>query len=168
MWCERTLGTQEYNLTAASVVPGSSIIKTPSVVILTPSRDDTRLVQPSGTETSTVKDLKCFSAHSKVYHSSTRSSTFSVLCAVCIRWTSTLFFVFVIIFTLEPPQLQHHRAALQVVEQALAGVQGGKVYSVIQHRIDIVPHSWTEQIATAVKQPKPEGREERDATTKKV
>lgn len=66
-----------------------------------------------------------------------------------------------IAFTLEPPQLQHHRAALQVVQQAPAGVQGGKVYSVIQHWVDIVPHSRTEQIATAVKQSKPERGEER-------
>ena len=45
---------QEYRLniklTAVSVGPASSMMKTPSVVILSPSRDDVRSVQPSETE----------------------------------------------------------------------------------------------------------------------
>lgn len=64
--------------------------------------------------------------------------------------------------TLEPPQLQHHRAALQVVEQALAGVQRGKVHPVVQHGVDVVPHRWAEQIATAVEQTEPERRGEHE------
>lgn len=50
--CQRSSLTQEYRfkLTAASDGLASSMIKTPSVVILTPSRDDIRSVQPSETE----------------------------------------------------------------------------------------------------------------------
>lgn len=40
------------------------------------------------------------------------------------------------------------------------------MHSVIQHGIDIVPHSWTEQVATTVKQPEPERREEQDPIAK--
>lgn len=55
--------------------------------------------------------------------------------------------------TLQAPELQHQRAALQVVEQALGGVEGGKVNSVIQQRVDIVPHSRGVQRLAAVEQP---------------
>lgn len=68
-----------------------------------------------------------------------------------------------LILTLKPPQLQHHSAALQVVEQTLGGVQGGKVYSVIQHGVDVVPHGWSEQILAAVKQPETGRTEEEEA-----
>lgn len=45
-------------------------------------------------------------------------------------------------------------------------MQGGKVDSVIQHGIDIVPHSRTEQVGTTVEQPEPERREEQEPTAK--
>lgn len=64
--------------------------------------------------------------------------------------------------TLESPQLQHYSAALQVVEQALGGVEGGKMYSVIQHGIDVVPHSRRKQRLTAVKQPETDRVEEKE------
>lgn len=49
---ETSLQMQKYiiRLTAVSAGPASSMTKTPSVVILTPSRDDIRSVQPSETE----------------------------------------------------------------------------------------------------------------------
>lgn len=42
------------------------------------------------------------------------------------------------------------------MEQTLGGVEGGDVNSVTQLRVDIVPHSWREQILSAVKQPEPD------------
>lgn len=71
-----------------------------------------------------------------------------------------------LILTLKPPQLQHHSAALQVVEQALGGVQGGKVYSVIQHGVDVVPHGRGEQILAAVKQPETGRTQEEEAESR--
>lgn len=63
---------------------------------------------------------------------------------------------------MKPPQLQHYSAALQVVEQALGRVEGGEVNSVIQHRIDVVPHSRSEQMLAGVKQPETDRAEEED------
>lgn len=54
--------------------------------------------------------------------------------------------------TLKPPELQNNCAALQVVQQALGGPQGGEVSSVIQQGVDVVPHSWGVQRLAAVKQ----------------
>lgn len=45
-------------LTVLSVGPVSSMMKTPSVVILTPSRDDAKSVQPSECETNKVSNMK--------------------------------------------------------------------------------------------------------------
>lgn len=66
------------------------------------------------------------------------------------------------ILTLKAPELQHHSAALQVVQQTLGGVEGGEVDSVIQQRVDIVPHGWSVKRLTAVKQPETKRGEEEE------
>lgn len=65
-----------------------------------------------------------------------------------------------LLITLKAPQLQHQGAALQVVEQTLGGVQGGEVNSVVQLRVDVVPHSWCEESPAAFKQPEADPEEE--------
>lgn len=62
------------------------------------------------------------------------------------------------VLTLKTPQLQHHGAALQVVEQTLGGVEGGEVNSVVQARIDVVPHSRSEQRLAAAEHPESDTR----------
>ncbi|TNN43727.1 hypothetical protein EYF80_046072 [Liparis tanakae] len=65
--------------------------------------------------------------------------------------------VHLLVLTLKAPQLQHHSAALQVVQQTLGGVQRGEVNPVVQQRVDVVPHSRRVEGLAAVIEPEPEG-----------
>lgn len=65
-----------------------------------------------------------------------------------------------LLLTLKAPQLQHQGAALQVVEQTLGGAGGGEVDSVVQLRVDVVPHSRREESPAAFKQPETDTVEE--------
>ncbi len=68
--------------------------------------------------------------------------------------------------TLKAPELQHYSAALQVVQQTLGGVEGCEVNSVIQQRVDVVPHGRSVERLAAVKQPETERVGEEDIRTK--
>lgn len=127
-------------------------MKMPSAVILTPSRDDSKSVQPSERESAEFSALVFLFLFILL-----KVKIYCENCFCLVSHPSPL------ILTLKPPQLQHHSAALQVVEQTLGGVQGGKVYSVIQHGVHIVPHSWSEQILAAAKEPETGRTEEEEA-----
>jgi len=73
--------------------------------------------------------------------------------------------VHLLVLTLKAPQLQHHGAALQVVQQTLGGVQRGKVNPVVQKRVDIVPHSRRVEGLAAVIEPEPEGEGKAKSST---
>lgn len=62
--------------------------------------------------------------------------------------------------TLQAPQLQHQGAALQVAEQTLGCVEGAEVDSVLQLRVDVVPHCRCEQSPAAFEQPETDPAEE--------
>lgn len=62
-----------------------------------------------------------------------------------------------LILTLKAPELQNYSAALKVVQQTLGCVEGGKVNSMIQQRVDVVPHGRSVERPAAVKQPKTDG-----------
>lgn len=63
---------------------------------------------------------------------------------------------------MKAPQLQHDGAALQVVQHTLRGVEGSEVDSVLQQRVDVVPHRWSVERLAAVEQPETERREEEE------
>lgn len=75
-------------------------------------------------------------------------------------------FIHLFILTLKAPELEHYSAALQVVQQTLGGVEGGEVNSVIQQRVDVVPHSRSVERLAVVKKPETERVGEEEIRTK--
>ena len=66
--------------------------------------------------------------------------------------------------TLQPPELQHQGAALQVVQQPLGAAGAAEVEPVVQQGVDVVPRGRRVERLGALKEPEAEGTENQEQT----
>lgn len=63
----------------------------------------------------------------------------------------------VLVLTLQAPQLQHQRAALQEVQELCGGSEGRQLQPELQRWVQLVPHGRRAERSRPVEQPEPGG-----------